>query len=128
MSKLSDVARELQNEEDNGVNDEEEIIETPKKVTVMKAKSVMQRIKENTDHTRKVLENEPQVDFMVQLPEGEPEGSYDDVSINGVEFKVYKGVVSHIPKSVAEILANKYRIAAAVTTQYKRAEGVPELN
>lgn len=98
---------------------------TPIETKEVKPKSNLQLIKENEEHTRRVLNAQKKVDFFVPLEPGEEMGAYDLVSINGVEFKVFKGSSNIIPEAVAKILKDKYRISN--NPGYKRAENIKEL-
>jgi hypothetical protein len=65
---------------------------------------------DNYSLTKKNLEAEPKVDFLVPVTPGESADIPEEVSINGVKIVVKKGVLQKIPISVATILAEKYRI------------------
>ena len=76
-------------------------------------KSDMSDMKVLTDTaaaTKKILETEPKVSFIIPLMPGEKEGAYEIVNLNGYQVTIKKGVMVDIPRSIAEILANHYRI------------------
>ena len=47
---------------------------------------------------------------MVPLSEGEKPGAIHAVTINGYKYEVPKGVMTTVPKAVAEMLAQSYQI------------------
>lgn len=60
--------------------------------------------------TKAILEKQPKINFLVPLAEGEKPGAFDTVQINGYMLTIQKGVVVELPRSVAALLAEKYRI------------------
>jgi len=63
------------------------------------------------NETKDILAKSPHVNFIIPLSEGEPEGAFDTVQINGeYRLTIKKGVMVNIPMPVANILAEKYRI------------------
>jgi hypothetical protein len=87
---------------------EEEVVATPKK----EAKKVDTVIDYQSDisATKKTLESEEQVHFLVPLAEGEKPGSVHECFINGYKYSVEKGIMTTVPKSVANLLAQYYSI------------------
>jgi len=61
--------------------------------------------------TKTILDNSEHVNFIVPLAEGEAPGSFEEPQINGYKMKVPKGEMVNIPIQVANLLAEKYRIA-----------------
>ena len=61
--------------------------------------------------TKAILAKKPQVNFIIPLCEHEKPGAFDTVRINGYRLTIKKGEMVTIPLPVAEILANKYKIA-----------------
>lgn len=61
--------------------------------------------------TKYILEHSPQVSFLIPLAEGEKPGAFEEPEINGFKTIVPKGVMVNIPVQVANLLAEKYRIA-----------------
>ena len=80
---------------------EEKTEEQPPKKDVKKSKEQM---------TKEHLDNQEKVMFHIPLAGGESEDSYDIVRINGYGMQIKKGVSLHLPKQVAEMLADKYNI------------------
>lgn len=58
------------------------------------------------------FESQPKVAFIIPLADGESPDSYEYVNINGYEMKIKKGVMVTIPKGVAKLLAESYRMTA----------------
>ena len=77
--------------------------ETRKQRIEKVAKSDVQMMKE-------VLDKQPKVSFMIPLSEGEEEGAYETICLNGYLMKIKKGEMVELPKQVAEILADSYKI------------------
>lgn len=77
--------------------------ETRKQQTEEAVKSDVQIMKET-------LDKQPKVSFMIPLSEGENEGDYETVCLNGYSMKIKKGEMVELPKQVAEILADSYKI------------------
>ena len=101
---------------------EEEVEEvvTPKKVTTSKAPV-------NTDAgllsdiklTELKLSKEQKVMFMVPLAEGEKKGSVHQCFINGYQFNVPKGVMTEVPMSIAQMLAESYKIGMEAGSDFR---------
>lgn len=53
------------------------------------------------------MTNEETVEIIIPL-NGEPEGSFETVTINGVVTKVTKGIVVAVARNVGEVLAGAY--------------------
>lgn len=81
---------------------------------------------ENTELTRKKLEAEEQITFFLPPVEGEPKGTKEVCGINGVQYEVEKGIPTKIPRSIAEILANKFKIQMSAGSQ-ARVDRDPEV-
>lgn len=60
--------------------------------------------------TKYILEHGPKVDFILPLADGEAQGAYETVQINGYKLTIKKGEMVNIPKAFAMLLAEKYRI------------------
>lgn len=67
-------------------------------------------MKERMTDVKKYLDAQPKVMFYIPLGEREEEGAFDTVQINGYTIQVQKGVSMELPKPVADMLANKYRV------------------
>jgi hypothetical protein len=65
---------------------------------------------ENQALTKKKLDAEKKVSFLIPLADGEKPGAYDSAAINGNQITVMKGVMVEIPRSFALLFADKYRI------------------
>lgn len=78
--------------------------------------------------TKANLEKEPKVNFIIPLTDGEKPGAFDTVQINGYRLTIKKGVLVPLPQSVAQLLANKYRISmeAGRENRIDRASDVEE--
>ena len=61
--------------------------------------------------TKYILDNSEHTNFILPLAEGENNGAYDTANINGYKLTIKKGVMVNIPVAVAQLFAEKYRIA-----------------
>lgn len=64
--------------------------------------------------TKRKLSLEKKVRMMIPLDQGEKSGAYRTVSINGYRFDVKKNMMVDLPESVAQLLADAYRITTEV--------------
>ena len=71
--------------------------------------------------TKYILDNSEHTNFILPLAEGENNGAYDTANINGYKLTIKKGVMVNIPVAVAQLFAEKYRIAMTVGED-KRAD------
>lgn len=74
-----------------------------------------------------VLQKQPKVAFMIPRDPMEAAGlAYETVQINGHRMEIKKGVMVTIPRQVAEILAEKYRVQleAGAEKRIDRSEDV----
>ncbi|MDD5726283.1 MAG: hypothetical protein PHC53_02625 [Patescibacteria group bacterium] len=60
--------------------------------------------------TKESLNKEKKVSFMIPLAPGEPPDSEDTVTVNGYLYRIKKNCLVEIPESVANLLANKYKV------------------
>lgn len=84
------------------------------KVEVKPAKILANTVAENKDivaQTKMILANGEHVNFIIPMADGEAPGAYETVQINGYGLTIQKGVMVNIPLPVANLLAEKYRIA-----------------
>jgi hypothetical protein len=86
---------------------------TPAKANVDKA------MKSDIEATRIALSKEETVHFMIPLALGEKAGAFEDVWINGFHTRVPKGVMSILPQSIADLLANKYAVEATAGAEFR---------
>lgn len=77
--------------------------------------------------TKTLLDAEPKVSFICPLGPEEKAGAEEIVQINGYTFIIKKGHMVEIPNSVAQMLANKYRVEVEVA-QRASALAKPELS
>lgn len=61
--------------------------------------------------TKYILDNSEHINFILPLADGEQQGSAEPVQINGYKLWIRKGDMVNIPIQIANILANKYKIA-----------------
>ncbi len=73
---------------------------------------------EKAERMKKVLAAQPKVSFMIPLAEGEKEGAFETVCLNGYLFKIKKGVMVSLPQQVAEVLAESYRITLEASQKF----------
>mgnify|MGYP003480043655 CR=1 FL=1 len=64
--------------------------------------------------TKELLSKQPKVRMMIPLDPGEKPGAYRTVIINGYRFDVRKNTMVDLPESVANLLAESYRITSDV--------------
>jgi hypothetical protein len=75
------------------------------------------------EDTAKRLMAQPKVMFMVPKTPGEADGlAYEAVTIDGLRSEIRKGVMVEVPRQIAEILAEKYRIELSAGS-HKRIDG-----
>ena len=104
---------------------DEEVEEAPKKVT--KAPKEAEKPKVNVADqatsdvrtTKEILDNEEQVHFMIPLFEGEKPGAIHECFINGYRYPVKKGIMTMVPRSIADLLANHYKINLEAGADYR---------
>jgi len=103
----------------------EEEVEAPKKATAPAKAPAPAKVNVADDaasdirSTKAILDAEEQVHFMVPLFEGEKPGAVHDCFINGYKYSVKKGVMIMVPRSIAELLANHYKINAEVGADFR---------
>ena len=71
------------------------------------------------------MTNEETVEIIIPL-NGEPEGSFETVTINGVVTEVTKGVKVAVARNVGEVLAGAYGFDLGDTTESVGEVGTPE--
>lgn len=114
-------------ETDESEADEEAEDEAPKKATAPKASAPAEKPKVNADvelasdirTTKQILEAEEKVHFMVPLFEGEKPGAVHECFINGYRYPVKKGIMVLIPRSIAELLSEHYKINAEAGADFR---------
>ena len=113
----------LETNEDTSANETEtkpEVTISNKKEVVAEAKTnIASEMKSDIEATRANLAKEEQVHFMIPLGIGEKAGSVEEVWINGFYSKIPKGVMTIVPKSIMEILANKYQVTNEAGAEFR---------
>jgi hypothetical protein len=66
--------------------------------------------KDPAKHTKEILDKQEKINFIVPVAEGDQPGAYETVQINGHKYTIKKGEMVLIPRAVANLLAEKYRI------------------
>lgn len=75
---------------------------------------------ENRVHRmKKVLQEQPQVQFMIPLGQGERKGAYDTVQINGYKMTIMKGAMVTLPQQVVDLLAAKYEVDMTAGNEFR---------
>lgn len=93
------------------VVDETTGAEAPVSTTVKEKKvDIKKELASDIEMTKKKLEAQEKVMFLVPLAEGEKAGAVHEVFINGYKTTITKGVMTKVPISVANMLAESYRI------------------
>lgn len=90
--------------------EETPVAETPKSTTVKEKVDVKKAFETDIEMTKKKLEAQEKVMFLVPLAEGEKAGAVHEVFINGYKTTITKGVMTKVPVAVANLLANSYKI------------------
>lgn len=127
MAKPTKVTKKVANpllggEEETSTS--EETVETPKVETPKKVSTPVAPV--NTDAgllsdanaTKNKLDREPKVMFLVPLAEGEKKGAVHDCFINGYQYTVKKGIMSQVPQSIANLLAEHYKIGMETGAEF----------
>ncbi len=78
--------------------------------TARSAASIDKKIDKGMKSVKEHLDRQPKIMFYVPLANGESEGAYESVQINGYTVQVKKGVSVNLPEQIVEMLANKYRV------------------
>lgn len=91
--------------------EETPVAEAPVSTTVKEKKvDIKKELASDIEMTRKKLESQEKVMFLVPLAEGEKAGAVHEVFINGYKTTIKKGIMTKVPISVANMLAESYRI------------------
>lgn len=69
--------------------------------------------------TKKILDKEEKVHFMIPLAEGEKPGANHDCFINGAKFTIKKGIMTTVPQSIANLLAEHYRVGMEAGSSFR---------
>lgn len=109
-----------------------EAFDPTKKVATEPARVLTDLEKEQKKHQddlnrfKKEIAEEEKVSFYVPLEPGEEVGAVQPVSLNGISFTIKKGAMVEIPKSIAAVLAEKYKIemSAGKEMLLERSESV----
>ena len=68
---------------------------------------------------KKILAEQPHVQFMIPLGIGEKKGAYDTVQINGYKLTIMKGAMVSLPQQVVELLAAKYEVDMTAGAEFR---------
>ena len=75
---------------------------------------------ENRSHRmKKILQEQPKVQFMIPLGIGEKKGAYDTVQINGYKLTIMKGAMVSLPQQVVDLLAAKYEVDMTAGAEHR---------
>jgi hypothetical protein len=80
------------------------------KKVVTPVKNSDQQLLTDIEMTKKTLESEEKIHFMIPLADGEKPGASHECFINGYKFSVTKGVMTMVPRSIAELLSSHYKV------------------
>jgi hypothetical protein len=92
----------------------------------IKAEALAKFPNDIVSQTKYILDNSEHISFIIPLNEGDAVGSAETTQINGYRLTIQKGVMVNIPKQVAYLLAEKYRIAMTAG-QDKRIDRASEI-
>jgi hypothetical protein len=125
MSKVKTTKKTnplLEDQEEEVLVESEEIVEEEVTVAPKKASKKVDVVidyQSDISATKKTLENEEQVHFLVPLSEGEKPGSVHECFINGYKYSVEKGIMTTVPQSIANLLANYYNIGMNAGSDFR---------
>lgn len=117
-----EVLNDSEVEETTDETTEDEVDEKPTKKSVdtpTKRDNTVEALNSDIKITKKIIDAEEKVQFMIPLAEGEKPGAVHDCFINGYHVAVKKGVMTFVPRSIAELLANYYKITSEVGQEYR---------
>ena len=77
------------------------------------------RYQNKTHKMKKVLQEQPQVQFIIPLGQGERKGAHETVQINGYKLTIMKGTMVTLPQQVVDILAAKYEINMTAGAEFR---------
>jgi hypothetical protein len=69
--------------------------------------------------TKKILDKEEKVHFMIPLTEGEKPGAVHECAINGAKYIVKKGIMTMVPQSIANLLAEHYKVGMEAGASFR---------
>jgi len=114
------LGEEVEETTEEVVEEETEVVATP---TATKAVSPKQNADDallsDIELTKKILDKEEKVHFMIPLVEGEKPGAIHDCFINGAKFSVKKGIMTMVPQSIANLLAEHYKVGMEAGAAYR---------
>lgn len=121
----SDEEEDEDADEEVEEDDAEEEAPAPKKAKAASAPvpaekvNVVSALASDIAVTKAKIDKEPKVHFMIPLAEGEKAGAVHDCFINGHKVTVKKGVMTKVPKSIADLLANHYKVTAEAGSDFR---------
>lgn len=105
----------------------EPVVQQPKPVMQQPSapKSTQEVWAESVRITKEKLDKQEKINFLIPMMEGETL-NFETVQINGYQLTLQKGVLLEIPRDVATILAEKYKVAmtAGVDKRIDRSNDV----
>lgn len=109
------MSKETKKEKEVGA---EAIVESPTVVPAQKV-DIAKASATDIEITKKELDSQEQIHFMVPLMEGEKVGAVHECFINGYRVAVPKGVMTTVPKSIALLLAETYNIGTTAGSEFR---------
>jgi len=106
-SKETKVKNPLLEEDVESTESETEEVKTP---VAKRRDSSEKQLLSDIELTKRNLEAEDKVMFMVPLAQGEKAGAVHDCFVNGYHYPVKKGVMTKVPESIAIMLGIHYQI------------------
>lgn len=118
------VSEDADEAEDEGA--EEEAPVAPKKPVKAKVEApvapkvnIGNELQSDIRRTKAALDAEEKIRFFVPLFEGEKKGGIHQCFINGYMYPVKKGVMTEVPISIANLLADHYRITSEAGEDFR---------
>ena len=115
-SKETKVKNPLLEEEVESTESETEEVKTP---VAKRRDSSEKQLLSDIELTKRKLEAEDKVMFMVPLAVGEKVGAVHDCFVNGYHYPVKKGVMTKVPESIAIMLGIHYQIESEAGSGFR---------
>lgn len=115
-SKETKVKNPLLEEEVESTESETEEVKTP---VAKRRDSSEKQLLSDIELTKRNLEAEDKVMFLVPLAVGEKPGAVHECFVNGYKYEIKKGVMTQIPRSIAVMLGIHYQIESEAGSGFR---------
>jgi len=99
-------------EESKDPADKEINVSRPIEKKVVRTDTSLQDLRSDIAKTKAAIEVDEKVMFMIPLADGEKAGMVHECWVNGYKYTVKKGIMQKIPITIANMLAETYRISS----------------